>query len=331
MGEIFAAMAGAPVPTLLIIMGFILIIFSVFVKIKDGTTKIVGRDNKVHWPGLLIGIALFGSGLFYQSIIAVQTPAASTNTPEFATATTVPSAIATQASITAEPVIIGITTFTATPSPTSILTIKEHSCIFASTWQAVWLRAMTVNSNSDSKGCLSLSGIGIMADKFGILQLRKTAKNSPLEAGIYTPIEDKSVIKFNIFIKSFYIINAGTAAVINFAVAPAANPLIDTDSARFKLSVDTTRLKPIIYFVLANIDEANGSKVTTQHYEYAQKYAVQLELTGAIIHVYINGNQMNKDLSMPSGQKVFLIGYNLPPLANADIQITDIQVDDVSK
>jgi hypothetical protein len=41
--------------------------------------------------------------------------------------------------------------------------------------------------------------------------------------------------------------------------------------------------------------------------------------------------RINESLAIPSGAKVFYIGYSLPPFAGVDVQVTNIKVDGVLK
>ena len=150
-------------------------------------------------------------------------------------------------------------------------------------------------------------------------------------SGIYTPVTEKSVIQFNLHINYLYIVYPDQPTYLNFAIAPASAPLSAKETARFKLHVEKEGQKPLIYFVLADVGENTGSKIASQHYEYGRTYTIRLVLSGGSMSIYINGVDVKETLSIPSGPKVFYIGYNLPTLAGADIEITDIQVDGILK
>jgi hypothetical protein len=42
---------------------------------------------------------------------------------------------------------------------------------------------------------------------------------------------------------------------------------------------------PLIFFSLADLGETNGSKISSQHYEYGRTYAIKLKLDGADIEI----------------------------------------------
>jgi hypothetical protein len=337
MGEFLTALFGAPIPTLLMAMAFFLLTFSVLLKIEAGTSKsklpkISGREN-IYPPGLVLGLLLLGIWLFYPVISTLQTPPSPTPT-ETPTATT-PAVVAAPTSLATATVTSAIQpvpseTPLATATSLPVLTLKD-SCIFASTWQAVSRESIGLTNNPDSEGCLSLSMAGMAADNSGVLHIIQTAQKGPLAAGIYTPIKAASTIEFNLRIKNLYIADTVSPAAINFAIASCSNPLKSTESARFKLMVDSPVKNPLIYFVLADIGETNGSKIISQHYEYGQTYAIKLELNGVKMVVYINGVKMIDQLSLPVGEKAFLIGYNLPAQAGGDIEIMDVRVDGILK
>ncbi len=75
------------------------------------------------------------------------------------------------------------------------------------------------------------------------------------------------------------------------------------------------------------MDETDGIKVPTQHYEYGRTYTIRFELEGNSMRVYINNLEMKEKLFIPNGQKVFYVGYYLPMQAGVDAEVRDIKVD----
>ena len=100
-------------------------------------------------------------------------------------------------------------------------------------------------------------------------------------------------------------------------------------SGRFKLQIENTGNAARLYFLLADADETSGSKVDTQNYRYKRTAEIRMELNGPVMNVYINNVKQLEAIRIPSVPIVFYIGYDLPLLAGADIEITDIAVDGV--
>lgn len=282
-------------------------------------------------------IEIDGSGYQYYSKIISLSPEASTVgdirlTPVIPTSTPKP-----PPTFTPSPSPTATITSTATLTPTTTATplvVKAISdgCIFSQVWT-------TDSSNTVQKdnvtikpdGCYDTGGLGVFANRAGILQIKDDAVRAQIASGIYTSINSDSIIEFKIRVKSMYIAVPGTIAYVTFAIAPANDPMTAKNTARFKLQVDSATQDHLIYFVLADINESNGARITTQHYEYGHTYTVRLELVGSVMDVYINNIKQNESPKIPIGAKVFYIGYNLPVSAAVDAEISNIKVDETNR
>lgn len=256
------------------------------------------------------------------SVVATPTTAP-TQTAVKTTATEEPAPTFTPApTLTPEPVIEP----TATPAPISM------NCIHAQVWKPASTDQNGFDSISEnSDGCYSMEALGIFTDADGTLHLNNRGQRTAITSGIYTPIKNDSVIEFKIFVTGMYIANAPNPVMVNFAVAPLDDVLTARNSARFKLQVETSGTKPIIYFVLADVNENMGTKVGTQHYEYGRTYTIRLEVVGNSLKVYINGRKLAEELLIPTGQKAFFIGYTLPIAAGVDAEVKEITIDGVAR
>ena len=103
------------------------------------------------------------------------------------------------------------------------------------------------------------------------------------------------------------------------------------ESGRFKLQVKDTGNSPLILYMLADPTESNGIELGTQHYLYGRTYNIRLELKGIFMKLYINDVDTKQTISIPSGPNVFYIGYSLPLLAGADVEISDLVIDGIKK
>ena len=230
---------------------------------------------------------------------------------------------------------VEITTETPSPEPaaaTEPAPLQERpiaqGCIFSKTWQVDSTDADALNGVSiEPDGCYSLSPVGISATNAGALRFYERDKKYSATSGIYTPITEKSIIEFDIRVNYLFIVYPESPAYISFAVAPAQDPITDKSAARFKLLVEKTEKKPVIFFVMADASEFTGSKVKNQHYEYGKSYHIRFELSSTAMSVYINGAKMDEELGIPDGPKVFYIGYKLPIVGGTDLEITNLKID----
>lgn len=206
-------------------------------------------------------------------------------------------------------------------------------CISSQIWQPDSTDQTMLDAVSiDPSNCYSMEALGIFADRQGVLHIYKRDRRNREALGMYTPINSNySIIEFNIYVNSMYIVYPENPVYITFAVAPAGAPTSTRDSARFNLQVQSTGEDPFVLFVLADAGERSGIPLGTQHYEYNRTYAIRFELTGGLMDIYINNLKVSESLSIPDGAKVFYIGYDLPVLAGVDVEITDIRMDGVPK
>ena len=217
------------------------------------------------------------------------------------------------------------------PSPLPRRTLKD-GCIFAKTWKADSTDpGILASVVTDAYGCHSMESMGIFVGDDGKLNLSAQKRRTAIASGIYTSISNNSVIEFKVFVNSMYLVYEESPADLVFAIAPASDPMTTRNMARFKLHVETSESKPLIYFMMADVGENTGIKVPDQHYEYGRTYTIRFELSGSVMNVYINNLKMKESLLIPDGQKVFYVGYSLPVLAGADALVTDVTVDGVLK
>ena len=208
----------------------------------------------------------------------------------------------------------------------------SDGCISSATWSVASTNDNALEEVSTSaSGCYKAESLGIFADNDGVLHLNMRERKDAISSGIYTPVNNNSVITFNVYVNSMYIIYPEVPVMINFAVAPADDIMTAKNTARFKLHVEDKANTPRVYFFMADVGEYNGIKVDTRHYEYGRTYTVRLELVGNIMRVFVNDIKMNEDLLIPTGQKAFYIGYNIPVIAGVDVEINNIMIDNISK
>jgi len=243
-----------------------------------------------------------------------------------------------------------LTTVTVTPSPTvapatqtpqpestatNIIVIEKfipEGCISTAVWKIASTNQDTLNTiASRSDGCYDTGSLGMFPDRSGALHILDKEKRASVASGIYTPINNDSIVEFKVHVNSMYIVNPENPTYINFAIAPLGDPKTTKNTARFKLQIEDNNNSPLIYFVLADTGENNGAKYPTQHYEYGRTYTIRFELTGSIMSIFVNNTKLNENLSIPAGPKVFYIGYSLPAYAGIDTEVTNIKIDGVLK
>jgi hypothetical protein len=175
-----------------------------------------------------------------------------------------------------------------------------------------------------------LNDFGITTETDGALRLVASPRDASNAAGIFTNVGDRSTVEFSVFVNMFYLIYDGKPAYISFGIAPANDPLATKGSARFKLQVREAN-SPLVLFYLADPSQPDGLELGTQHYLWGRSYKIRLVLRGVDMEVYIDNVKLNRNLSIPSGSKVFSIGYNVPILAKADVNISNIVIDGVDQ
>jgi hypothetical protein len=312
--------------------------------IQDGkqTSTVSSGRKPIHVgmmagaAGVLLVVAIIIFGILGNGRSNASPTAESTQPSVVATQTTAPTQTAEEVTVTEEPAPTFTPPPTLTPEPVMEPTATPAPISMNCIHSQVWKPASTdenalINIPVNSDGCYSMEALGIFTDASGILHLNNKDQRNVVTSGIYTPIKNNSVIEFKVFVTGMYIVNLPSPVIVNFAVAPIDDVLTARNSARFKLHVETNDNRPIIYFVLADVNENTGTKVGTQHYEYGRTYTIRLELVGNSMRVYINNVKMAEELLIPTGQKAFYIGYTLPIVAGVDAEVRDITIDGVAR
>ena len=320
--DVITAVLQAPVNTILIFAGIVIVFFALF-EVGKGSVQL--RSGKTNVVPVVVGAILILGGLLYKSSGAPSAEPAAGITISAATVTPVISSEATATTEAQTPTIVP----SNTPEPTSTPEIKTlaDGCIAGGTWQAISIDTAALNSISNQDLCLNLDALGISVERGGKLHFLATAPKAPAASGIFIPVGNESVIEFKISVKSLYIVYPDVPANITFSVSQPNDPMADRGSGRFKLRVEDNTQPALVYFLLADTTEPTGSKLETQHYSYGRTYSIRLELKSIYMQTYINDVKLNEEVTIPAGSKVFYIGYDLPILAGADVEISDIKVD----
>ena len=326
--DTITALLQLPISTLLFLAGFVIVFFALF-EVNKGSVKLRTGLTKSNFVPVGLGVFLIlGAVYLYRSAATPPGPgsasvAFTTATPpsEPASPTETPVIPTETVSPTDTPII---PTETATQPP--IKTIAD-GCIAVQTWQRNSSDAELLGSTSEQNYCWNLNNLGFRAESDGTLNLVVPRSNAQTTSGIFTPVGSQSVIEFKVRVNSFHIADQAKPAYIGFSIAPKNNPMAVKGSGRFKLQIENTGNAARLYFLLADADETSGSKVDTQNYQYKRTADIRMELNGPVMNVYINNVKLLEAIRIPSEPLVFYIGYDLPLLAGADIEITDVVVD----
>ena len=321
--DVITAVLQAPVNTILIIAGVAIVFFALF-EISKGTVRL--RTEKANIVPIIVGAVFIISGLFYKSqttspgeptlepgiSIGTQTPVPLLETPSLATETQAPSIVSSN-----------------TPEPTLTPQIKTlaDGCFASQTWKANSINAETLNAVSSQDNCLNLNSLGITVEAGGKIRLLASAPKAKGASGISLSITDQSVIEFKFSIDSLYIVYPDEAAYITFGIAPAEDPTAERGAGRFKFVVEKTGNGQTVFYFLANVEQSFGSKWPSQHPSYGRTYSVHLVLKNLTMEIYIDGVKLKEEVTIPTGAKVFNIGYYMPVQAGADVEITDLTID----
>jgi hypothetical protein len=326
--SVVTAVLQAPVNTILIFAGIVIVFFTLF-NIDLGNKTIGLRTTDKSNTLIVIIAVIFGAGFIVGGLLYKSNSAPSgdpTLVPgiTISTQTPLPAVEAPSQTPAAQPVLI---VSTDTPIPTSAPQIKTlaDGCISAQTWQAASIDAAAKAAVSTSNGCLNAEGLHITTDQFGTLHFVVTkAGKDKLASGIYRSIQDNSVIEFSVTVRKLFILYQGDpAATLTFAIAPQDQPMGELGSGRFKFIADSLN-GPVVYFT-AGADQAAGSKVIGQHPDLQKAYSIKLELSGLSMKIYIN-NVNAKEVVIPQGPKVLYIGYSLAPASGADVEISGLKI-----
>ena len=228
--------------------------------------------------------------------------------------------------ITPEPIVEVPATQTPLPVPLS------NGCISSQIWEPYSSNAPTLGQVLQRQdGCYSLEAPGMFTDNNGALNIKVAEQRDSVNFGLYTPIKNGSTIEFNIHVNYMYIVYEGRPSAISFAIAPAGDLANVTNSTRFNLTVLSPGKEPVIHYFLADAGENTGTRLGTQHYEYGHNYDIRFELSGNSMKVFIDGYKMQEELFIPTGQKIFYIGYDIPAISGVDMSISNVKVDGVAK
>jgi hypothetical protein len=229
--------------------------------------------------------------------------------------------------VTSEPVKEA--TVTPMPEPKTL----SDGCIFAKTWAPYSSSMETLGKVSQKQdGCYSTEALGVFADRNGILHIKLAEQKTSSNFGIYTSINNNSVVQFNIHVNYMHIAYEDNPLTVNFVIAPDGDLAAVKNSTRFNLTViNKGKSEPVIHYFLADAGENTGTRLGSQHYEYGHNYTIRFELSGNTMRIFINGYKLQEELFIPAGQKVFYIGYNLPIISSADVEISGITIDGVAK
>ena len=296
---------------------------AVMIAKKEGRdTRLPSTSNSILRL-LIIFFIIAGMGsvsYYYSQVIVTPTVEPATQSP-----------IMTTTTLQASPSSTSESAPTPTITSTSLIARSlADDCLFSGTWKVASTDSSVLNDvTTKNDGCYDTGSLGIFPDQNGILRILNRDNSQQLASGIFTPISYDSVIEFQVHVNFMYSVDVENPTYINFAIAHASDPMNTRNTARFKLQLEDTGNDPRIYFVLAEVGENNGSRLSTQHYEDGRTYTIRLELTGSVMAVFINNSRQNENLAIPSNPNVFYIGYNLPTLAGVDVEVTNVRIDGV--
>ena len=326
-----------PIGTILALAG-IAIVFLAFFEVSKGTVK-MRKTPKDGFVPAAIGAALILGGLFI-SRTQTATPVEPTSIPmafteispvvPSATVATTDTSAPTEITSPSETSVVP----TETASPVPVKTIAE-GCIADQTWQPAPSEAASTTSKEDN--CWNLSSLGLAAANGALSIQARDLSTSTVSAGIYTAIGDQSTIEFKVSVTDLYTVYPNSApAYIIFSIAPQGVPMAQagsssSGSARFKLQVDDSKKDTRILYLLADTSDLKGSAWKEKHPSRKNTYTIRLVLEKVDMKVFIDDLDTKITLHIPSGPKVFYVGYSIPVQGFVDAKISNITIDKVSK
>ena len=316
----------APINTILILAGIVFAFFGIF-EISKGSVRL--RAGQTNFVPLILGGVLIVVGVLLK-------PGSTGTKPSQATPAAVETAVNTPTDVPpTQPAAAtegpAVSTATSLPQPTATTQVKTlaDGCFSASKWKAQSINSEALKSVSTQDNCLNLNSLGVSAEQGGKIRLLATAPKAKSASGVAIPVTDQSVIDFKLSIGSLYIIYPDEAVYVSFGIAPADNQLAERGAGRFKLVVDRTGNEQTVFYYLANAEQSFGSKWPSQHPSYNRVYAIRLVLKSISMEIYVDGNKLKDEVTLPPGTKVFNMGYYLPVQAGTDISISELTIDGV--
>lgn len=294
--DFFATLKDTPIPTLLVIGGFVFLFLGIATIKKPIVIEVTPSSRKV---ALFLGIGLIGIGLYVLSLSG-SSQALAAETPTASLVSIVPSATKIS-SIASAP--SSSTISTETPEVSSSLTL-EDGCINSTTWTPDYGDFQS----KDKNGCWQLLDLGISAQNGGLLLfLRQPEKD--LSHGIFTPIPQNVVIEFTFQVNELETSSSARNTDIVFGIVPANEP-DPFKGLVFLLDVQSKQQNPIFL----KLDEPNQEpKLLRSQYDFGKEYKVKLDIEELIFNAIINGdNKIINTRSIPFADRAFWIGYTVP-------------------
>ncbi len=294
--EFITLLRDTPIPTLLVIIGGILL-FVGLATIKKPI--IIEVDPKSRKASIIIGISLLiiGSGLylFPQSQTSeVESTSTPTIEPTLIAIQNTPTVAMLPSNTPDTPVSI-----TETPVPSAINGL-ENNCISSDFWTPY-----TVNIQFPRQGnCWDLSSRGITNYKGELLFAVKNA--SEQSASMYMLLPDSGTISFDIKVDKYVV--GGKNGNIAFGLGNNNDWL---QAGKFIFLRITEPGLPV-YYVYGDSVTRTGETVI-ESYKLGTSQRITFEVKNLILNIYIGDKQAVPTITLlPNERKVFWIGYRLP-------------------
>lgn len=303
--EIFTTLKDTPVPTLLVIGGFIFLFLGIATIKKPIVIEVTPSGRKM---ALTAGIVLIGTGIYFLSI---QIPEQTSDPLETATPTAMvteetPSATATLSQITLTPSI--------TPLSVSSTSGFENDCINANTWTPYIVNVKFPKIEN----CWDMTTRGISAHDNKLLF---SVNNSSEQSGsIYMSLPKYGTVNFSVQVDQFKINDSYGDLVFGLG-----NKGSWFQEGKFMLLRVTQPDSPI-YLVYGTAVTKSGDKFFDS-YEMGSQLNITFEVNDSVLNIFANDAKVMENISLsPLDKQVFWIGYRLPKNAQLIAFVSNFSV-----
>jgi hypothetical protein len=311
--DFFTALKDTPIPTLLVIGGFIFLFLGIATIKKPIVIDVTPSSRKM---ALLLGVVLTGAGLY----LLTQQP--STVTPDITATATITSLV--DSSSTATSFVNSTPTAGSTPdillaTSTPLSTFQsgfENNCINSD----IWTPYTVITSFPQSGNCWNMASRGISANNN---QLLFAVENSSQQSGsIYMALPRAGNISFSVQIDQLKI--GEPYADLVFGLGNSDSWL---QAGRFIFLRMTKPNAPIA--IVYGTDVTRSGEKVIDSYQMGELLNISFEINDLVLNIFANDVKVvDSVLLSESDKQVFWIGYRLPINARLLAFISDFNIEE---
>jgi len=293
--EFLTALVGTPVPTLLVIGGFVFLFLALATIQKPLVIDIKPPANRKI--SFVLGVLFTGLGIYLLTLpISAETQPTETPTPTIE--------VSLAASETPQiPLVV-----TDTPLPPTPITYFEKDCLSADIWTST-----STNSVITKNNCVDASADGFTT--FDNNLVINVQNGSPKTSMLYMSAPESGTIKLNVKTDTFLIGDNGNLAI------GLSNPTCKITEGKF-IFYRSSDSKLFTIFGNTALDYGN----TISRYTLGTVDALEFHVNKSAFDIFVNNVKIDSGY-MPSNSPTFCIGYRFPYNFNVISVISNFSVE----